>query len=180
VIDAYTKDQALEPKVDGEDTEYNGRLERSFEESYSPSRKDQRLSFRDVENERLQRPGGSDPEENEHHLRGRHPKRVPRSEDIDNLETQILEAFKEANPKKVWGLVQQLITLTQEAITEAARARFQANFGSDVCKNCEGLKAGSGVVSTCFQVERCYYTNIKATDVTPKQERLIEGLLKQP
>lgn len=59
---------------------------------------------------------------------------------------------------------------------EAAKARFSINFGTATCERCEGLRAGDGVVATCYQVRLCYYNNVKK-EATPKQKSIIEGLL---
>jgi hypothetical protein len=58
---------------------------------------------------------------------------------------------------------------------EAASARFRANYGTPVCEQCDGLKAGPGVAATCFQLKQCFYTNLKV-GADKKQARLIERL----
>lgn len=88
-----------------------------------------------------------------------------------------MEAFQAGEPEQVYALVREVLDLARLATDEAGEARFRTNFGSPRCDNCTGLKAGPGVVATCFQVKRCYYTNIRASDVTPKQQRVIEGLV---
>jgi len=75
-------------------------------------------------------------------------------------------------------LANQLLDLAREAIGEAAKTRFQANFGTDVCQHCRGLKAGPGVGATCFQMQACYYNHFRADELTPKHERIVGTLLK--
>lgn len=72
----------------------------------------------------------------------------------------------------------ELLSLARALILEAAKARFEKNFATPRCDNCEGLKAGPGVAATCFQVRQCFFTNIKNQDTSPKQTRLIEILTK--
>jgi hypothetical protein len=62
-------------------------------------------------------------------------------------------------------------------MVEAAKARFKANFGTEVCNHCQGLKAGPRVGATCFQMQACYYTNFGEDEVTPKHQRVIGKLL---
>lgn len=69
------------------------------------------------------------------------------------------------------------MALAHLAVTEAGTARFRVNFGSPMCEDCEGLRAGLGVTATCFQVKRCFYTNVKASDASPKQLRVIDTLM---
>jgi hypothetical protein len=59
---------------------------------------------------------------------------------------------------------------------EAGQLRFRINFGTPICHNCTGLKAGPGVLATCFQVQQCNYANIKEGELTDKQQRLLETL----
>ncbi len=73
--------------------------------------------------------------------------------------------------------MQGLLKLSKEAVLEAARTRFRHNFGTSVCQRCEGLKAGPGVVATCFQVRQCYYDNFKEQGLTPKQARVLRIFL---
>jgi len=90
----------------------------------------------------------------------------------------LVEAFRKGDGAQAWQRVCQLLELTRRLEHEAAQARFKANFGTTMCDACEGLKAGRGVAATCFQVKRCYYTNIKTTDMSSKQRAVIEGLLR--
>jgi hypothetical protein len=91
---------------------------------------------------------------------------------------QLAEAFRQSAPAQVWKLTQRLLSTARRLAHEAAQARFVANFGTPRCNDCEGLRVGKGVVSTCFQVRRCYYDNIKATDLSSKQKAVIEGLVR--
>lgn len=60
---------------------------------------------------------------------------------------------------------------------ECSKLRFRLNFNTPVCETCDGMKAGPGVVATCFQAKRCNYTNVKEGDATSRQRRVIESLL---
>ena len=75
-------------------------------------------------------------------------------------------------------MARRLLSMARGLAHEAAQARFEANFGTPRCNSCDGLKAGRGVVSTCFQARRCYYDNIKTTDLSSKQKAVIEGLTR--
>lgn len=86
-------------------------------------------------------------------------------------------AFTSGDPKKAWEATQRLITMSHLLQKEAATARFKANFGTDACDHCDGLKAGPEITATCFQVRQCYYTNIRV-GADKKQSRLIEKLSK--
>lgn len=61
---------------------------------------------------------------------------------------------------------------------DAAKNRFRANFATEVCQRCRGLKAGPGVSATCFQMQACYYNHFRGDEKSPKQERLIGDLLR--
>lgn len=78
---------------------------------------------------------------------------------------------------EAWTATQSLLTLARQAVQDAASARFKVNFGTSPCDSCDGLKAGPGVVATCFQVKQCYYTNLKTTDESPKHERILSRLV---
>lgn len=59
---------------------------------------------------------------------------------------------------------------------ELAKLRFGTNFGTDICTDCDGLKAGPGVVATCFQVKACNFTNVKEGDDANRHLRVIANL----
>lgn len=70
------------------------------------------------------------------------------------------------------GLLRELRAFSNDA----ARDRYVKNFGSPQCESCEGLRAGPGVVATCFQIKQCFFTNKKSIDVSRTQKSVIEGL----
>lgn len=127
-----------------------------------------------VDQERHER---GDAPTDEHRLRGGHRPRVPGLEDLNALEQSVEGAFRDGNPAKAWDATQQLVAFCREALTDGAKARFKANFGTSMCDNCEGLKAGPDVVATCFQRQLCYFANFKATTTSPKHLRVIDSLL---
>jgi len=77
----------------------------------------------------------------------------------------------------VWELTQKLLQETRRLVIEVARYRFRVNFGTELCQNCTGLKAGPGVVSTCFQIKQCYYKHLRENDNTPRQKGILEALV---
>lgn len=109
-------------------------------------------------------------------LRKRHLPRVPGPDSIETLETQLVEAFQQGDPNKVWTLTQELIQLAKKTQLEAAKLRFSVNFGTDVCERCDGLRAGDDVVATCFQIKQCYYASLKKSEITFKQMKVIDNL----
>lgn len=73
-------------------------------------------------------------------------------------------AFESGDPRRAFQAAGLVATRLLELDEEAARLRFQVNFGTPICTRCDGLRAGPGVVATCFQVRRCRYTNVKEGD----------------
>jgi len=109
------------------------------------------------------------------HLRSRHPERI-RPEDLDVLEDLIIRAYQQAQPSVAWSLTTDMLTLSRKFLTEAAKARFRVNFGTDVCERCDGLRAGEGVAATCYQQKLCYFDNFKKTP-THRRRGIIEDLV---
>lgn len=87
-----------------------------------------------------------------------------------------MAGFRQGRPAEVHRVAAELLALTRDLVLEAARARFEKNFGSSQCEGCTGLKAGPGVVATCYQVRQCFYTHFTDQDGSSRQERLIEIL----
>jgi hypothetical protein len=77
-------------------------------------------------------------------------------------------------------LSREVLALAREAVGEAAKSRFKANFATEVCQHCRGLKAGPGVSATCFQMQACYFDNFREDETSPKQKRIIDSLLRVP
>lgn len=111
-------------------------------------------------------------------VRSRHPPSVLQASDVDNAEVEAQKAFSSGDPRTAWRSTQKLITLCHALQKEAASARYKANYGTSVCEQCDGLKAGPEVAATCFQLKQCYYTNLKV-GADKKQARLIERLSPQ-
>lgn len=111
----------------------------------------------------------------EHRLRSGHRAGVPTPATVDQLEDELAQAFQRG-PTHAWAASKRVLALAQEAVVEAGRARFLANFGSDVCDSCDGLKAGPGVVATCFQRRQCFFTHFKTLDMSNRQQRVINSL----
>lgn len=122
--------------------------------------------------------GKGSPDSPGDHLRERHHPRVYTQEDFESLEAAIQEAFSKGEPEAVWKEVQALVSASKNLVRDAAKDRFKANFGKEICNHCDGLKAGPDVVSTCFQLKQCYYSNVKSR-TSPKQSKLISLLTKK-
>jgi hypothetical protein len=82
----------------------------------------------------------------------------------------------EGDPEKAYQAALELQAAYHEALAEGSRLRFKVNFGTEVCNRCEGLRAGPGVAATCFQIQRCDYTNVKEEAADPRHQRLIASL----
>jgi hypothetical protein len=71
-----------------------------------------------------------------------------------------LQAFLDGDFEKAYHSALELRTAYHEALIEAAHQRYRSNFGTEACTNCNGLKAGPGVLATCFQVQKCNFDSI--------------------
>ncbi len=120
----------------------------------------------------------ADPAASERYLRGRLGPRVPTPNDVDAFEDKLAAAFRQG-PAAAWATASELLAVARDAVQEAGRARFQANFGTPVCESCEGLKAGPGVVATCYQRRQCFYSNFTVDSASPRTQRIIESLTKK-
>lgn len=109
----------------------------------------------------------------DHHRKGS-PPRISREGEV--AAKNLLVAFEAGDPAQAYDAAVQLIDAHDRLMTEASVLRYRLNFGTPVCENCDGLKAGPGVVATCFQIRRCNYGNVKDGDVTPKQLRVLQRL----
>lgn len=91
------------------------------------------------------------------HLPHRHQQRIS-----DQIKTdELLESFKSGDPATVYEVAQRFTLAYRELQKEVASLRFKVNFGTEICRNCEGLRAGPGVLATCYQVQSCSFTNIR-------------------
>jgi hypothetical protein len=88
-----------------------------------------------------------------------------------------MEALLSGDAEAVFEAAQALGTSYRNEKQESARLRFKLNFGSPLCSNCDGLKAGPGVIATCFQVQSCNFTNVKESDSVPRHLRVLERVL---
>lgn len=93
---------------------------------------------------------------------------------------ELTAAFRDGDAALAFDAGTRLVEAYRSLSVEAAQLRFQLNFGTAVCKDCDGLRAGPGVVATCFQVQQCNYSNIKEDEASPKQLRMIQTLLDEP
>jgi hypothetical protein len=88
----------------------------------------------------------------------------------------LIAAFSSGDPARVYATTQRIIARNHELARQAAELRFALNFGSEMCQNCEGLRAGPGVVATCFQIQRCNFTNVKESSENPQKLRVLRNL----
>jgi len=101
------------------------------------------------------------------------PPRVSREGEI--AAEKLLSAFEAGDPAQAYEAALALIEAHTALASEAARLRFRVNFSTSACDHCEGLKAGPGVVATCFQVRRCDYTNVKEGAATVRQLKVLSA-----
>jgi hypothetical protein len=92
-------------------------------------------------------------------IRDRYQSRIPGTRVVDPSDT-LLKAFLDGCFETAHQAALDLKEAYHEALTEAARQRYRVNFGTEACNNCDGLKAGPGVVATCFQVQKCNFDSI--------------------
>jgi hypothetical protein len=114
------------------------------------------------------------PDDGDPQRRG-HPPGVP---PLDPSEA-LLEAFRQGDAQGAVQAAQQLRDAYHEALLEASRLRYRLNFGTSLCDNCEGLRAGPGVLATCFQVKVCNFANIKEGSQDPRHVRVLRTLLRE-
>lgn len=93
---------------------------------------------------------------------------------------QLEQAFGAGDAPVAYDAGTRLASAYRALWAEAANLRFRLNFGTPVCENCEGLKAGPGVIATCYQVRACNYDNVKEGRGTPRQLRVLQRLLDGP
>ena len=74
---------------------------------------------------------------------------------------------------------QELQLAYHEALLESGKLRFKLNFGTTVCENCEGLKAGPDVVATCFQVKRCEFKSIRSGAASSRQLQILRKMTSE-
>jgi hypothetical protein len=87
-----------------------------------------------------------------------------------------LQAFLDGDFEGAYRAAQELRDAYHEALNEAARQRYRANFGTESCSSCDGLKAGPGVLATCFQVQKCNFDSIHEGSESPTQLRILNRL----
>ena len=119
--------------------------------------------------------GGEDPSKLRDPVRDRHRAGIPGTRVKDPSET-LIQAFLDGDFETAYQSAMDLKSAYHEALLEAAHQRYRANFGTEVCKNCEGLKAGPMVVATCFQVEKCNFDSIHEGSESPYHLRVLDRL----
>lgn len=101
--------------------------------------------------------------------------RIPGSRVVDPSDT-LLQAFLDGDFEKAYHAAEDLRAAYHEALSEGAHQRYRANFGTHVCNHCEGLKAGPGVLATCFQVKKCNFDNIHEGSESPLHLKILDRL----
>jgi len=120
--------------------------------------------------------GRASPSPNGNSNRGRPTSGIPGQRPVDPAQT-LLQAFEHGDPEVVYQAALDLKVAYKEAMLEGAKLRFKLNFGTPFCEECDGLRAGPGVIATCFQIKRCDYTSLKDGNQDPDQVRLITSLV---
>jgi hypothetical protein len=118
---------------------------------------------------------GDDLEELRDHLRSRPSAGIPGHRQVDPSEV-LLQAFLDGNFEVALVAAEELSLAYRETLLESSKLRFKLNFGTQVCESCEGLKAGTDVVATCFQVKRCDFQNILVGSASPRQLKILKNL----
>lgn len=108
-------------------------------------------------------------------LRSRPPTGIPGHREVDPSEI-LLQAFFDGDFEVALVAAQELQVAYRESLLEAGKLRFKLNFGTLACDNCEGLKAGPGVVATCFQIRRCEFQNVLEESASPRQIRILRKM----
>lgn len=120
-------------------------------------------------------PVGENPSELRDHIRYGSGARIPGQRVVDPSDT-LLQAFLDGDFEKAYNSALELRTAYHEALNEAARQRYRSNFGSQTCNSCEGLKAGPGVLATCFQVQKCNFDSIREGYESPTHLKILDRL----
>lgn len=120
-------------------------------------------------------PVREDTPESRNHLRYGSGARIPGTRIIDPSEV-LLQAFLDGDFEGAYQAAQDLRAAYHEALNEAARQRYRANFGTESCNSCEGLKAGPGVLATCFQVQKCNFDSIREGSESPTKLKILDLL----
>jgi hypothetical protein len=108
-------------------------------------------------------------------IRERSEKRIPR-ESLKDPSEVLLSAFTEGNFDTAYAAAKALQKAYHEVLLELSETRFKLYFGSSICQNCDGLKAGPNVIATCYQIKRCNFDNIKKGDENPSKLAIIDRL----
>lgn len=104
--------------------------------------------------------GREDPEASQPHFRSGPDQGIWTPGQVDNLELQLLEAFKAGDPQGVWGAADAILQALRSCTDQAARERYKATFGTARCHTCTGMQAGPDVIATCWQTRLCLYCNV--------------------
>lgn len=88
----------------------------------------------------------------------------------------LMQAFLEGDFNVAYTAALNLQQFYRELASEVSSLRFRLNFGTSLCRDCEGLRAGPGVIATCYQIQKCDFRNLKETDRDPRKERVVSLL----
>lgn len=154
------------------DSEKLNRMAPAHDASNSPSRGDRIETSAEPATGPCIRANRTDASPDGDHQRSRYRAGIPQ----ENLADQAFYSFESGDPKVVHASVSRLAEAYRELHGEAAKLRFQLNFGTPICSDCDGLKAGPGVVATCFQVRKCNYENVREDQITDRHQRILQSL----
>jgi hypothetical protein len=148
---------------------FSARLAETLERDNKPSRDFERSESSGSSFGVKSGASGAHPPATEHRMPSRSSANIPT---LGDLEQGLRTAFATGDPEIAHRSAQQVLAAYSELSLECSRLRFELNFGTSICLNCNGLRAGPDVVATCYQVQRCDFTHIRSGDATPTQARL--------
>lgn len=153
--------------------QFGNGLEQTDGGSSSSRGEDEGSAFGGSEGRDGERADGVVPPASRNRVSGRSDTRIP-GEDVDP--DVLLASFESGDPATVYNAFKTLVRAYKATYREASRLRFQVNFGTPICESCEGLRAGPGVVATCFQVRACNFTNVKEGDVRTDHRMILKRM----
>lgn len=122
--------------------------------------------------------GGEVVEADEYSLR-RGPRPRISAEGLEDPAGDLLQAFHDGDPEAAYKAAKILISEHERVLVELAKLRYKLNFGTPSCENCDGLRAGPGVIATCFDLKQCHFTNLKRGQEAPRHLAVIQNLMRR-
>ncbi len=97
-------------------------------------------------------------------------------QDAEHLIDALRVAFESGDPERAYISSMNLVKAHRSLVVESARLRFKVNFGGPICDSCDGLRAGPGVLATCFQVRQCNYASLKEDSLGDRMRAIVDAL----